>query len=58
MSLFELRPNFLEKCSYSPIYGKVHRMTSNVLDMFKVTNTNMHATNTPEAQIYIRFALQ
>ncbi len=33
--------------SYGPIFGKVHRMTPNDLDMFKVKNTNMHATYTP-----------
>ena len=42
---------------YRPIFGKVHRMTPNHLDMFKVKNTNMCATNTPEAQISVRFAL-
>ncbi len=32
-------------------------MTPNDLDMFKVDNTNLHATYTPEAQIFIRFGL-
>ncbi len=32
--------------SYGPIFGKVRRMTRNDLDMFKVKNTNRHATNT------------
>ena len=31
--------------SYCSIYGKVHRMTPNDIDMFKVKNTNMHAAN-------------
>ena len=44
--------------SYGPIYGKVHRMTPNHLDMFKVKNTNMRATNTPGAQISVRFSLR
>ncbi len=44
--------------SYGKIDGLVHRMTLNDLDMFKVNNTNMHATNTPESQLYIRFSLR
>ncbi len=44
--------------SYGPIFGKVHRMTPNALDMFKVKNTKMHITNTPEAQIFVRFDLR
>ena len=44
--------------SYGPIFGKVHRMTPNDLDMFKVKNTNMHVTYTPEAQIFVLFALR
>ncbi len=32
---------------YGPIFGKVHRMTPNDLDMFKVKNTNMQLTYTP-----------
>ncbi len=32
-------------------------MTPNDLDMFKVKNTNMHATSTPGAHIFIRFVL-
>ena len=56
-------PNFCLFCSmlflsYGPIFGKVHRMTPNDLDMFKVKNTNMHVTYTPEAQIFVRFALR
>ncbi len=43
--------------SYGPIFGKVHRMTPNDLDIFKVKNTNMHVTYTLEAQIFIHFAL-
>ena len=39
-------------------FRKVHRMTPNHLDIFKVKNTNMHATYIAEAQIYIRFALR
>ena len=30
--------------SYGPIFGTVHQMTPNDLDMVKVKNTNMHAT--------------
>ena len=43
---------------YCPIFWKVHRMTPNDVDMFKVKNTNMHATYTPEAQLFISFALR
>ncbi len=39
-------------------FGKVLQVTPNDLDMLKVTNTNMHATYTPEDQIFIRFALR
>ncbi len=60
-----LRPKFssvLLYCepflSYGPIFGKVHRMTPNDLDMFKVKNTTMHVTYTPEAQIFFHFALR
>ncbi len=38
--------------SYTPCFGKVHRMTPNDLDMF------MHAAYTPEAQISVLFTLQ
>ena len=48
-SLLELRP----------VFGKVHRMTLNGLDIFTVENTDMHATlYTPEAEIFLRFALR
>ena len=43
---------------YGPIFGKVHWMTSNDLDMVKVKNTNMHGRYTPEAQFFVRFALR
>ena len=43
--------------SYGPIYGKVHRMNANYLDMFKVKNTNMHATSTSEAEIVVRIVV-
>ncbi len=33
--------------SYDPIFRKVHRMTPNDLNMFKVKNTKMHVTYTP-----------
>ncbi len=40
------------------VSGKVHRMTPNNRgDMFKVKNTNMHATSNPEAQIAVHFTL-
>ena len=39
--------------SHSPIFGKVHQMTPNDIDMFKVKNTNMHATYIPNAQIFV-----
>ena len=49
-----LRPKFLSVSLYDepfsiyrPIFGKVHRMTPNHLDMFKVKNTKMHITHTP-----------
>ena len=41
--------------SYGPILGKVHWMTSNDIDMFKLKNTNMHATYTPDAQFFVCF---
>ncbi len=44
--------------SYGPIFGKVHRMTPNDLDMSKVKNTNVDARYTPEGQIFVRFTLQ
>ena len=44
--------------SYGPMFGKVHWMTPNDLDMFKVKNTKMHVTYTPEAKIIVRFALR
>ncbi len=60
-----LRPIFLSVLlydepllSYGPILGKVHQMTPNDLDMFKVKNTNIHVIYTPEAQIFIRFTLR
>ncbi len=49
MSRFWVMAQFLEK---------VHQMTPNDLDVFKVKNTNMHVTYTPDAQIFICFALQ
>ncbi len=33
--------------SYGPIFRKVHGITPDDLDMFKVKNTNMHVTHTP-----------
>ncbi len=39
-------------------FAKVHRMTQNDLDMLKVKNTNIRATNTPETQISVRFAIR
>ncbi len=44
--------------SYGAIFGKEHRMTPNDLNMFNVKNTNMHATYTPEDQIFVPFALR
>ena len=46
--------------SYGEIFRKVHRMTPNNLDMFNVKNTNMDVTYryTPEAQIFVPFALR
>ena len=44
--------------TYGPIFGKVHWMKPNDLDMFKVKNTNMHATYTPDTQIFIHFILR
>ena len=44
--------------SYGPILGKVHRMTPNDLDMFKVKNTNMHGACTPGAQSFVCFTLR
>ncbi len=43
--------------SYGAIFGKVHQMTPNDLDMFKVKTTSMHVICTPEAQIFVRFTL-
>ena len=50
MSCFWVTAQFVEKCT--------EWMTPKDLDMFKVKNTNMHATYTTKAQIYIRFALR
>ncbi len=44
--------------SYAPCFRKVHWITPGDLDMFKVKNINMHAKYTPEAQIFVRFALR
>ncbi len=44
--------------SYGPIFGKVHRTTPNDFNMFKVKNTNMHVTYTPETQIFLCFVLR
>ena len=44
--------------TFGPSFGKVHRMTPNDLNMFKVKNTKMHTTYAPEAQIFVHFALQ
>ena len=59
------RPKFLSVSlydepflSYGAIFGKVHRMTPNDLAMFKVKNTDRHVAYTPEAQIFVRFALR
>ena len=38
--------------SYGPIIGKVHWMTPNDLDMFKVKNTNIPATYTPRPKFF------
>ncbi len=40
-----------------PFPGKVHLMTPNDLDMFKIKNINMHATYTSYAQIFRPFAV-
>ena len=39
----------------TPLFIKVHWMTPNDLGVFKVKNTNMRATYSPEAQTFIRF---
>ena len=39
-------------------FRKVHQMNSNDLGMFKVQYTNIYPTYTPEAHIFVRFALQ
>ncbi len=59
-----LRPSFrpfrstVSRFLVTPLFfGKVHRMTPNDIDMLKVKNTNMHATYTLKAQIFISFAL-
>ncbi len=59
-----LRPKFSSVSFYNELFsrygtilGKVHQMTPNDLDMFKVKNTNMHTTYAFEAQIFVRFAL-
>ena len=57
-AIFKLWPNLRKSAPNGPIYGKVHQMTPNDLDMFKDKNTNIRATNTPEAQISVRFALR
>ncbi len=44
--------------SYGPIFAKVHRTTANNLDICKVKHTNMHATYTTEAQLFVRFPLR
>ncbi len=45
--------------SYRQSFEKVHRMTPNDLDMFKVNNTHMHATNTPWGPtFFLCFTLQ
>ncbi len=56
------RPKFLFVSLYNeplllywPIFGKLHRMAPNDLDMFKVKNTNMHVTYIPEAKIFVHF---
>ncbi len=48
------RPKFLSVSLYaepflscSPLFGKVHWLTPNNLDMFKVKNTNIHVTYNP-----------
>ncbi len=53
------RPKFLSVSIYDePFSEKCTVWPQNDLDMFKITNTNMHITYTPEAQIFIRFTLQ
>ena len=56
-------PNFLSVSlynepfsNYTPFFAKVHWMTPNDLDMFKVKNTNVHSTYTPEDQTFVSFA--
>ncbi len=49
ISSFRVVPFFSEKCTEWP---------QNYIDMFKVKNTNMHSTCTPEAHIFVRFALR
>ncbi len=49
MSRFQVMPLVLEK---------EHLTTPNDLAMFKVKNTNMHATHIPETQIFVHFTLQ
>ncbi len=44
--------------NYGPIFGNVHQMTPNDLDMFKIKNTDMHVTYTSKAQSFVRFALR
>ena len=43
---------------YSSMFAKMHRMAPNDFDMFKVKNTNMHATYTPKAQLFVCFPLR
>ncbi len=55
------RPNFSSVFLYDePFlnYGLFHESAPNDLDLFKVANTNMHATYTLEAQIFNHFALR
>ncbi len=41
--------------SYAPPFLKVHRIIPMTLTLFKVKNTNMHATYTLESQIFLLF---
>ncbi len=43
---------------HSPILEKVHSMTPHDLAMFTIKTTNMHATYTSKAQIFVRVAIQ
>ncbi len=52
------KTSIIRSASEGPIFGKVHRMTPNHLDMFKVKNAKMNATCTLEALSFVRFAVR